>query len=233
MKWQTLAGLQFAPGRRRDATPSWSQEGEDMVLRRLLESRPRGPGFYVDVGAHHPTRFSNTCHWSRAGWRGINIEPNPEVQAAFARQQPRDINLCVGVSDSPGTLRYSMLDDPALNTFDETLAARHAATGRWKIVRTVEVPVRRLDAILAEYLPAGTAIDFLSIDVEGLDLQVLRSNEWQRWRPRHVLAEDHTLALDALETSALHSLMPGLGYRLVAKTVCTVFYADVRPSSPA
>src|SRR5271166_7015278 len=81
---------------------AYSQDGEDMILRRLLAGQKSG--FYVDVGAHHPYRFSNTCYFYRQGWRGINVDTNPDAIEAFRRDRPSDINVCVGVSDTAGEL---------------------------------------------------------------------------------------------------------------------------------
>src|SRR5437660_1408476 len=100
---------------------AYSQDGEDMVLRRLFEGRRAG--FYVDVGAHHPFRFSNTCYFHRRGWRGINIDPNPQAIKEFDRDRPSDTNICVGVADVPGTLSFYFFNERALNTFDAALAA--------------------------------------------------------------------------------------------------------------
>jgi len=75
-----------------DAAVSFAQEGEDRVLYRMFQGRFGRPGFYVDVGAHHPTRFSNTYLFYRMGWRGINLDAMPGSMAAFARARPRDIN---------------------------------------------------------------------------------------------------------------------------------------------
>src|SRR5215207_3271493 len=102
--------------RDRYAVSSYAQEGEDLVLRRLFEERTTG--FFVDVGAHHPRRFSNTYLFYRAGWRGINVEPNPDLTPLFARERPRDVTLQLGVSDVPGMLTYFRFNDGALNTFD-------------------------------------------------------------------------------------------------------------------
>src|SRR5690348_9855363 len=94
----------------------YAQEGEDLVLRRFLNDVAQG--FYVDVGAHHPRRFSNTHLFYRAGWSGINLEPNPEAQDLGAKCRPRDINLQMGVDEQSGVLKYHRFDEPALNTFD-------------------------------------------------------------------------------------------------------------------
>ena len=85
------------------AQKSYSQEGEDMVLERIFAGKKGG--FYVDVGAHHPRRFSNTYFFYRKGWKGINIEPNPEAIHAFQSDRKRDTNLQCGISDRPGARR--------------------------------------------------------------------------------------------------------------------------------
>ena len=205
---------------------SYSQEGEDLVLARLLEGRTAG--FYVDVGAHHPARFSNTCFFYRQGWHGINIEPAPDALAVFERERPHDINLQSGVAENPGTLTYYVFNDAALNTFDESLKRDREANTSYRVVRTIPIPVQRLDTILKRHLPDGQAIDFMSIDVEGLDLQVLRSNDWRAFRARFVLVEALGFKLEQADSDPVHAHMTGVGYELVAKTLNTLFYRDVR-----
>jgi FkbM family methyltransferase len=209
-----------------NSTTSYSQEGEDLVLRRFLEERRSG--FYVDVGAHHPTKFSNTHFFYELGWRGINIEPAPDAVAQFDKVRPRDINIGLGVAEAAGELTYYVFDEPALNTFDKTLKEEREARTSYRVIRTTKIRVDRLDRILQQRLPAGQAIDFMSIDVEGLDLQVLRSNDWNAHRPQFVLAE----ALDFnLEQAAKHPLwmyMHSVRYELVAKTLNTLFYRDAQ-----
>lgn len=204
---------------------AYSQDGEDMVLRRLFERR--GSGFYVDVGAHHPFRFSNTCYFHRRGWVGINIDPNPDAIAAFYRERPSDINVCVGVSDVPGNLSFHFFNEPALNTFDTGLAAERATLPGYHLLETRTISVRRLDDVLAEYLPSGRKIDFLSIDVEGMDLAVLRSNDWQRFRPSLLLVEAHERAVSSIERDPIHVFAVAEGYQLIAKTLNTLIYEDV------
>jgi FkbM family methyltransferase len=203
---------------------SYAQEGEDLVLARLLEGRTQG--FYVDVGAHHPTRFSNTCYFYHQGWRGVNVEPAPDALAAFRRERPRDINLQCGVAERPGTLTYYIFDDQALNTFNEALKLDRETNTSYRVVSTIPVPVERLDVVLSQNLPAGQAIDFMSIDVEGLDLQVLRSNNWQAFRPRFVLVEALDFRLERAAGHPVHAYMGSVGYELVAKTLNTLFYRD-------
>ena len=205
-----------------DATVSYAQEGEDLVLRRFLEDRRCG--FYVDVGAHHPTRFSNTCFFYEQGWRGINIEPASAAMADFIRHRPRDINLQSGVAEAAGALTYHIFDEPALNTFDAALVRERETHTPYRVVRTETVAVERLDVLLKNNVPAGQSIDFMSIDVEGLDLQVLRSNDWSRYRPDLVLVEALDFRLDQADTHPTHTFMRTKRYALVAKTLNTLFY---------
>jgi FkbM family methyltransferase len=209
-----------------DRETCFAQEGEDRVLLRLLDTHPAG--FYVDVGAHHPSRFSNTRLFYDRGWRGINIEPSPEAIDAFRSVRQRDINLQCGVAEAAGNLTYYVFDDPALNTFDAALMRAREARTPYRVVRTSSVAVKRLDSILRTYLPAGQAIDFMSIDVEGFDLQVLRSNDWSTYRPGFVLAEAHDFNLETPESDPVNRFMREQRYRLVAKTLNTLFYRDLR-----
>lgn len=204
------------------ATRSYSQEGEDMILRRIFEKQTRG--FYVDVGAHHPRRFSNTCHFYENGWSGINIEPNPDGFALLERARKRDINIQCGVSSKHGTLVYSMFDEPALNTFDPDIASQRAGTSL--LLETREVRVEPLTDILDNYIPRGTAIDFMNIDVEGHDLVVLRSNNWTRYRARVVIAESIGSSLDVALNSDITRFMLDNGYSLFAKTVHSIIFQD-------
>jgi FkbM family methyltransferase len=203
---------------------AYSQDGEDMVLRRLFE-RQRS-GFYVDVGAHHPYRFSNTCYFYRRGWRGINIDPNPDGIEAFRRARPADINVCLGVSDTAGDLAFHLFNEPALNTFDAALAMERARLPDYWLIETKNVPVRRLDDLLNEYLPRDQKIDFLSIDVEGRDLSVLRSNDWNKFRPVLLLVEAHERTVSAIESDPINMFAVAAGYRLIAKTLNTLIYED-------
>jgi FkbM family methyltransferase len=210
---------------------AYAQDGEDMVLRRLVGQQ--ADGFYVDVGAHDPLRFSNTCYFHRKGWHGINIDADPDAIAAFRRERPRDVNLCVGVSDVPGSMIFHRFSEPALNTFDPELAAERMRIPAHRLVERIEAPVRRLGDILAEHLPPGQIIDMLSIDVEGRDAEVLTSNDWARFRPRFLLVEALRVRFDELPKQDSYRLAASAGYSLVAKTVNTLIFQLSSESSAA
>jgi FkbM family methyltransferase len=202
---------------------SYSQEGEDLILERILGDRKSG--FYVDVGAHHPRRFSNTRRFYKRGWHGINIEPNPDALKLFQRQRTRDINLGYGVADTETELTYFMFNEPALNSFDRVLSEQRQS-GKYRITGTKQIPVKRLSKLLAEFLPPNAHIDFMSIDVEGFDLQVLQSNDWTRFRPTCVLVESESFDLGNPGVSPIHGFLEKQNYTLFAKTFNTLFYLD-------
>jgi FkbM family methyltransferase len=204
---------------------SFSQEGEDGVLQRIFERC--STGFYVDIGSHHPQRFSNTYRFYLRGWNGINIDPLPGSKARFDALRQRDINLELGISDSTGELSYYSFEEPALNTFDPKVAASRDS----RLISEDRIQVLRLSDVLDQHLRQGQEIDFLTIDVEGLDLQVLRSNDWSRYRPSYVLAEALGMRdVDQVINSELYAYMVAEGYSLFAKCVNTLFFIDTRAS---
>lgn len=213
-------------GHREFARTSYAQEGEDLILERVFGEQRSG--FYVDVGAHHPYRFSNTYLFYRMGWRGINVDATPGAMALFQRLRPRDINVEAAIADSPGPRTLYRFDEPALNTLDPATAARHSAGGRYRLVDKYTVAGVRLADLLATYLPDDIRrIDFLSIDVEGLDLAVLKSNDWRLHRPAVVIAEIRSAGLAEAEVGEVSSFLRTVGYRAFAKTVNSVFYRPI------
>ena len=206
-----------------DFSRSYSQQAEDMILRCLFQSR--GSGFYVDVGAHHPTRYSNTRYFYARGWRGINIDALPGIMDLFKAARPKDINLQVGVSAQAQTLNYYRFNDPAVNGFCLSEDRLKELEPQFKLVDIVPVKTMPLRSILSEHLPAGTAIDFLSIDVEGLEMEVLESNDWERFHPTVVLAEDlNAYTLKEVVDSPVTAFMSRVGYTACAKAPHTIFY---------
>lgn len=205
---------------------SYSQEGEDMVLRGFYEGKKRYRGFYIDVGAHHPYRFSNTMYFYQKGWRGINIEPSPHAMKWFQLFRKNDTNLNLGVSAQPQTLTYYCFNEPALNGFcQEVTRKRDGLHSRYHLIKTIPIPTLPLRDILKNNLPRDIHIDFMSVDAEGFDLIVLQSNDWERFRPQFVLVEEE-IDFNALHASQIYRFMRAQEYKLIAKTKRTLFFKD-------
>jgi FkbM family methyltransferase len=207
------------------AVRSWSQEGEDLILNRIFEQQKFG--FYVDVGAHHPKRFSNTYLFYRRGWRGINVDAMPGSMKAFRKVRPRDINIELGIGEQEGKLDYFVFNESALNGFSKDLSQeRKLADTAYQVKKVIKVNVSPLHEVLDRYLQIGQKIDFMSIDVEGLDLQVLKSNDWKKYRPTYVLAELLGSSLHQIDHSEIGRFMLDKGYVLYAKCLNTVFFKE-------
>ena len=202
---------------------SFGQEGEDLILTRLFDRQ--ATGFYVDVGAHHPFRFSNTFLLYRRGWRGINIDAMPGAMAAFRQWRPQDVNLECLVSTDPTPRRFFQYDEPALNTVsEEVVRQREIDAPQYRVVNTVTLAARRLADILAEHVPAGQAIDILNVDVEGHDLDVLASNDWDRFKPRIIVVELLGVGLAQMQETALYQFLTARGYRLLSKMINSAIF---------
>ena len=215
------------------ARASFSQEGEDLLLMRLFEGT--AAGIYVDVGAHHPFRFSNTCLLHQRGWRGINIDARPGSMRLFRRFRPDDVNLEVGISEQPTSLEFFVFAEPALNTFDETLAVDRQKQG-WALTGRTTVTCMTLAQVLDQHLSrlGADAIDLLTVDAEGLDLQVLKSNDWRRFRPRAIVVEILESELDQVTRSPTAAFLKNVGYTPSAKLYNSVVFlpSAQRPDTP-
>ncbi len=195
------------------AALTYAQAGEDMAVFKLLKSRVMNaePGIYVDVGCGAPLQISNTFMFYCFGWRGLCVDANEDHAPAWAAQRPKDVFVCAAVGEVVGS----------------THLFRHASAN-WGLARTGAAPpgpsyqtgtpvaVKRLDALLAAHL-ADQEIQFMSLDVEGAELTVLASNDWNRWRPKAILMESHDFSFDAPYATPPVGFLREQGYRLEGK----------------
>lgn len=209
--------------RRSGQEECYSQEGEDLVAARLLENV--SDGFYVDVGAHHPIHHSNTYLFYRRGWRGINIDATPGSMAEFRRLRPRDINLERLIASDTSPRQFYVFNEPELNTASSDLAReRSQENSGYRVSTELQLTPCSLASVLDEFLPSGRAIDLMSVDVEGLDLDVLRSNDWERYRPRLLLVELLGTPLSKIESHEISRFLRDRQYRPIAKLYNTVIF---------
>jgi len=202
---------------------SFSQFGEDLVVADLLPVH----GFYLDVGAYHPVHLSNTYGLYRfRGWRGILIEPNPHFASLLQKRRPRDIVVETAVGPREGLVQYQdcakyHLGEGAANGVVEDLI-----NGPLPIPikgKIIEVQMAPLQKILQKHLPQNQQVDFMSIDAEGMDLEILRTNDWTLCQPRVIAVEAH----GQNQEKDIDAFLVSLGYRRVAQMIVTLIYARV------
>lgn len=192
---------------------SYSQFGEDIVLAKLLKKKN---GFYVDVGAYHPTHYSNTYLLYEKGWRGINIDPNPLSIKLFERYRNRDVNVAAGISEEKEYLTLYTFSHSNWNTFSKEKAEQWMRKPGVNFLGEQKVPCVPLREVLKEHVPTGTVIDLLNIDAEGMDLSVLQSSDWGTYLPRVIVVESAQFNPDSPREDKIYSFLTEKRYALHA-----------------
>ena len=206
---------------------SFSQEGEDLILKRLFDYiKPNDKGFYIDIGAHHPVRFSNTYLFYRKKWKGINIDAMPGSMQAFKKFRPRDINIEAPISDKEEILTYYIFNEPALNGFDKNIADKISSdkSNEYFIKSRKKIKTIRATDLLSKHILPDQEIDFITIDVEGFDLKVLKSIDLTIYKPKVILIEINNNKFDDFLTNEANEFLGANKYTLYARTVNTSIF---------
>jgi FkbM family methyltransferase len=193
-------------------------QAEDRLKAEFVDASR--PGFFVEVGANDPLLGSQSWRFEQAGWTGILIEPQPDLAERLRRTRRARVvaAACSSPANSGGsvTLYLSGWHSSLKPELVVTGVAPHGA---------IEVPARTLDDILIE-AEAPIPIDFVSIDVERHQLEVLRGFNLPHWRPRLLLIEDHVTDL------ATHRRLTHEGYRLIRRTGDNGWYVPQSQAPP-
>ena len=187
----------------------YSQNREDFILWAFFTDIKKG--FYVDVGACDPIKYSVTKLFYENGWSGINIEPQDAPFKALIEDRNRDINLQIGIADEPGELNLRVYENESLSTFSEDIMTSYKEQKDRKNLKYVDkkVPVKTLKSVLTTHKVKD--IQFLKVDVEGLEYLVLKSNDWKRFRPEVLCIEANNM----VDAKKWRELLAGVDYRLV------------------
>ena len=207
---------------------SYSQSGEDLIVTGLFNMLGIQKPSYLDLGAYHPTYLSNTYVFYQRRCRGVCVEPNPVYHKGFQKKRKRDVCLNVGVGAlTQAQADFFLMSEATLNTFSEKEAMRIDAETPYKIVRKILIPVISINEIIAQNFQA--APNFVSLDVEGLDLEILTAFDFKRWRPA-VFCIETALFSDKREDAAkipqIADFMEQQGYFAYADTYLNTIFVD-------
>lgn len=211
--------------------PPWvrssvSEQGEDLVLMRIFKALKMPRPSYLDIGSHDPIRFNNTYKLYTNGSRGVLVEPNPFFCDKSKKARPGDkvLNIGIGITDQQAADYYIIRDRSLLNTFSKQQADRLVKiSGPRAIEKVIKMPLVNINKVIAQHFKK--APDLISIDVEGLDLDIIKSLDFEKYRPAVFCVETLEFNTRQLKTE-IHQLMHARGYEVRAGTWVNTIFVD-------
>jgi len=201
----------------------YSQFGEDITAANALRNVDQG--FYVDVGAHHPLRLSNTAELHIRGWQGINVEPRAEGIRLFEQFRPHAINLRMAIHNEADKVTLYKFRGARINTI---LPDRAATLKEVKEPAGEEVvPALSLNELFEEHVPEGVRVNYLSIDIEGYDTEAILGFDIGRFQPDVVCVEIHSFDVLKLGEHPIVRHLTDNGYHLFAVNIMSFTFVLV------
>lgn len=198
---------------------SYTQNLEDYHLSLALAGQERG--FYIDIGAGHPIADNVSFWFYERGWNGIVVEPQEQLAMQYPFVRPRDICLTTLVGAAPGEVDFYTFDRlHGLSTTVPSFAKGGEQFGdQYRVTRK---PIVTLAEICERH--GVTEIDFLKIDVEGAEGEVLAGNDWRRFRPKIIVAEAIVLEDGRPSWESWEPMLLEQGYEFVLFDTLNRFY---------
>lgn len=206
---------------------SFGQSREDAWFLDLLREKNipwANSGFYVDIGANHPVVFSATYLLYKADWSGITVDPIPSLCALHRRLRPRDVCLNVGVGALCEERRFWETAPDFFSSFSEEDTKRAEEKGLCAVLRETAVSLITPRDIVS-HVPAGRTVNYLTIDTEGLDGEILSSWPWDKCMPDVISCEASAMSR---EESEADKALKTHGYTAVRRFEVCVFWASPR-----
>ena len=167
---------------------SYSQGGEDLIVEYIFNLRNITKPTYIDIGANDPFSLSNTALFYYKGCTGINIEANPNLIKKFQKNRPLDINLSLGIGAEAEKLEFYVMNDSTLSSFSKIECENYIKTGKYHIIDTIQIEVATLNSVIDKYC-SGIFPDFMSLDAEGMDFDILKSINYAASAPKIICVE--------------------------------------------
>lgn len=177
-------------GFEKEGKKSYSQFGEDIIIDIIFYLMRKESVSYLDIGANFPKHFSNTFYFYQRGCSGVCIEPDAELYAYYKKIRPRDkvYNIGIGINEEDEQKEFFFYKGSrkGLNTFSEDRLEHNELAGNEKPQKAM-VTLRNINKIIAENFT--TVPDFISIDIEGMDREVLGSLDFSKYVPPVICCE--------------------------------------------
>ena len=198
---------------------SFSQSGEDLIVKFIFDNLGIKKPSYIDIGAHHPYYISNTALFYQNGCRGINIEPDPILFKAFVKERSKDVNINIGIGDKKEELDFYVISSPTLNTFSKEEAYNCQKEGNYRIKSVEKIKVNTLSNVLNEF-SNGVFPQFLSVDAEGIDEIIIKAIDFEKNFPIVICIETISFSNNGngLKNNDLIKYIEQKGYLLYADT---------------
>lgn len=209
----------------KEARLLFAQTGEDIIISNYFHEKR--DGFYIEVGASHPLRFSNSFFLYLRGWKGILIDANKDLVDKASQIRVNDLCVHTAVSDYNGEVTFHIFDEYLVSTMDEDQKAEWQK--KWNIVESKTVPCATLDSILEDKINITTQIDFLSIDTEGNDLNVLKGLNLNKYRPKLIVIEIHNFNIENIEENDIYVYLKNNSYKLIGYIIMNAYFAPLYP----
>lgn len=212
---------------RKEAKISYSQCGEDLIVDFLLQAMRIRKPTYLDIGAHHPTYISNTFLFYEKGCSGVCIEPDPTLMRHIKKVRKNDICLNVGVGvGAEEKAKFYLLTSRTLNTFSLEEATRYQTYGGQKIEEVIDVPLVPINKVISDYF--SPCPNFVSLDVEGMDYEIIKSFDFSKYRPEVFCIETLTYTEDKTERKIVEIIdyMKSRDYVPFADTYINTIFVD-------
>jgi FkbM family methyltransferase len=205
---------------------SYSQSGEDLIVHYISRAVPFTERTYLDVGAHDPVDGNNTYLFYRLDYRGVLVEPNVTMCQKLRNVRPGDTVLEAGIGITAAKeADYYVMTDSSWNTFDKEEAERQvkASNGKITIEKVVKMPLLDINQVMAEHFQKAPS--FLSVDVQGIELAILKTIDYARFRPNVICAE--TVWTGTSETKPeTAAFMETQGYVVRGMTFVNTIFVD-------
>jgi FkbM family methyltransferase len=204
---------------------SYSQTGEDLLIKNILSNLHIAKPNYLDIGAYHPIYLSNTYLFYKLGGRGVLIEPDPLRAKIFSRTRPGDIFINAGVGDKDEIMDYYQLD--ALSTFSQLEKEQMEGKG-YQFGKSLKVSVIAINNILQRYF-SDRPLDLLSIDTEGYEMTIFQAWNFAQNRPKIICVEavEHSPNLFLVKKSQeVIDFLQSRGYSILCDTVNNLILVD-------